>query len=118
MSSIGTLSATTMLLINCSGGESSDAGQAMTPPKTPNGSLGKVISGRVIKRSSPRKTTTMNYKKLEDPFMDMEAAKDDDGENVFGKPERSEDEDSNPSDEEFGSDKKTVKIEEEKEEAI
>ena len=104
--------------MDCSAGESSDDGQAMTPPKTPNGSMAKVISGRVIKRVSPRKTIAKNYKKLEDPFMEMEAAKDDDGENVFGKPERSEDEESNPTDDEFGSDKKTIKIEEEKEEAI
>ena len=38
--------------------------------------------------------------KLEDSFMNMKTAKDEDGENVFGKPERSEDENSNPSDEE------------------
>lgn len=102
-----------MLLIGCSGDESSDAGQAVTPPKTPNASQDKVISGRVTKRVSPRKTTLKDYKQLEDPFMGMEAARDDDGENVFGKPERSDDEDSNPTDGEFGSVKKDVKVEEE-----
>ena len=45
----------------------------------------------------------------------MESAKEDGGENIFGNPERSEEEDSNPSDEEYGRQKKTVKMEEENE---
>lgn len=41
----------------------------------------------------------------------MESAKEDGGESIFGK-ERSEEEDSNPSDEEYGRQGKTVKMEE------
>ncbi|KAL8784687.1 MAG: hypothetical protein Q9195_008925 [Heterodermia aff. obscurata] len=92
--------------------ESDDGGQAATPPKTPNGNADKVTSGRVAKRISPRKGPAKNYKKLEDPFADMESAKEDGEEGIFGKPESSEGEDSNPTDEEYGHAKMTVKMEE------
>ena len=46
-----------------------------------------------------------------DPFTDMEAAKDEDGENVFGVPEKSEEEDSDPSDPEFGKEQVDLKAE-------
>ena len=81
----------------------------MTPPKTPNAD--KVTTGRVSKRVSPRKATTKDYKKLEDPFVDMELVKDDNGDSIFGHQARSEEEDSDPSDEEYGR-KKSVKLEE------
>ena len=45
----------------------------------------------------------------------MESAKEDGGESIFGHPERSEEEDSNPSDEEYGRQKNTVKVEDENE---
>ena len=96
----------------CSDGKSSDSGQAVTPPQTPKPNANKVISGRVTKsRVSPRKNGAKNYKKLVDPFMEMDEAKDEEGANIFGKPE-SEEEDSDPSDAEFGP-KKGIKTEEE-----
>ena len=91
--------------------ESSDGGQAATPPKTPNANVDKVISGRVAKRISPRKVSIKNYKKLEDPFAEMELVNEDGGEGIFGEPERSEEEDSNPSDEDYGRRSMTVKDE-------
>ncbi|CAF9927667.1 MAG: hypothetical protein HETSPECPRED_006642 [Heterodermia speciosa] len=92
--------------------EYSDGGQAATPPKTPNANADKVISGRVAKRISPRKVSIKNYKKLENPFAEMELANED-GESIFGKPERSEEEDSNPSDEDYGHQNMAVKVEDE-----
>lgn len=93
--------------------DSTDLGlQAVTPPKTPHPMVDKIISGRVTKRVSPRKTSIKDYKKIEDPFMELEAVKGDDGENVFGKPDLSEEDDSDPSDEEYGHKMTTVKTEE------
>ena len=46
---------------------------------------------------------------MTDPFMEMDAQ--DEGANIFGKPDKSEDEDSDPSDAEFEP-KKEVKAEE------
>lgn len=82
--------------------KSSDGEQNVTPPKTPKSNGNKIISGRVTKRISPRKNPTKDYKKLVDPFMEMDEAKDEEGGNIFGKPDKSEDEDSDPSDTEFG----------------
>ena len=78
-----------------------------TTPKTPN----KVISGRVTKqRSTPRKVQNKDYKKMIDPLMEMDA-QDENGENVFGNHEKSEDEESDPTDAEYGA-KRMVKTEE------
>ena len=48
---------------------------------------------------------------MTDPFIEMDAP-DEEGANIFGKPDKSEDEDSDPSDAEFGLKKKEVKAEE------
>ena len=45
----------------------------------------------------------------------MEPANEEGGETIFGEPERSEEEDSNPSDKEYGHPKMTVTVEEENE---
>ena len=109
-----------VMLTKNSESESSDGGQAATPPKTPNAhaNTDKVISGRVVKRISPRKATTTNYKKLEDPFAGMESANENEGEGIFGGPERSEEEDSNPTDEEYGKQRMPFKMEEDNEMVI
>ena len=66
-----------------------------TPPTTPVHSAkhDKVISGRITKRTSPRKGKKTDYKTLVDPFFAMDEAKDADGKNVFGEPSASESED-------------------------
>ena len=66
--------------------------QHVTPPETSDEKAAtatpiknKTISGRVKKpRASPRKPAKKDYKKIEDPFLDMEDAKDENGVNVFG----------------------------------
>ena len=79
--------------------------------KPAKGGNNKVLAGRVTKpRASPRKKQAEDYKKMTDPFMEMDA-KDEEGANIFGKPDKSEEEDSDPSDAEFGP-KKEVKAEE------
>lgn len=92
-----------------------DSGNGDNPimaAKPAKGSNNKVLSGRVIKpRASPRKKQTQDYKKMTDPFMEMDV-KDEEGANIFGKPDKSEHEDSDPSDAEFGL-KKEIKAEEE-----
>ena len=98
--------------MGCSDKESDDDDQNVTPPKTPK--IDKVISGRITKRISPRKNQVKDYKKLVDPFMEMEGAKDEEGGNIFGNPDKSDGEDSDPSDTEFGA-KKGVKTEEDEE---
>ena len=91
---------------------SSNGNNNPTATKPSKGGINKVLAGRVTKpRASPRKKQTQDYKKMTDPFMDMDA-KDEEGANIFGKPDKSEDEDSDPSDAEFGL-KKEVKAEEE-----
>lgn len=91
--------------------EEDGAEQAITPPDASDDPLAptpatptknKVISGRVKKpRASPRKTVPKNYKKIVDPFVEMEDAKDENGQNVFGEPEQSESEDTVLTDGEF-----------------
>ena len=65
------------------------------PPTTPGHSAKrqKTISGRVNKRVSPRKAKETDYKKLDDPFVAMESAKDENGNNVFGESSGAESED-------------------------
>ena len=55
----------------------------------------KTIGGRVTKRVSPRqgKGKKTDYKNLDDPFVTMDSAKDEDGNNVFGEPSGTESED-------------------------
>ncbi len=75
----------------------------------------KVIGGRVTKRISPRKSTKTNYKELEDPFVNMNNIKDENGENVFGEPSGTESEDTYVTDGSFKEtgDEAVVKMEEE-----
>ena len=61
----------------------------------------KTISGRITKRTSPRKGKETNYKTLEDPFFAMPEAKDADGKNIFGEPSASESEDTYATDGSF-----------------
>ena len=69
---------------------------------TPNSNLLKTMDGRVTKsRASPRKTIKKDYKKIEDPFADLQDATDGEGEKVFGT-DKSETENSQASDEDFG----------------
>ena len=78
-------------------------GQAGTAPKTPinNENADKVLSGRVTKaRASLRKIDKKNYQGMLDPFNLIEDA-DETGERIF-KVEKSESEESNPNDVEFG----------------
>ncbi|MCJ1382717.1 hypothetical protein MMC17_005830 [Xylographa soralifera] len=53
------------------------------------------------KRSSPRATRTVDYNVLNDPFMAIKEATDEDGQNVFGEYEGSSSDDSADSDELF-----------------
>lgn len=64
-------------------------------PATPAPSVKrqKTIGGRVTKRVSPRKGKSTDYKKLDDPFITMDSAKDEDGNTVFGEPSGTESED-------------------------
>lgn len=61
----------------------------------------KTIGGRVTKRVSPRKGKSTEYKKLDDPFITMDSAKDEDGNNVFGEPSSTESEDTYATDGSF-----------------
>lgn len=61
----------------------------------------KTIGGRVIKRVSPRKSKKTDYKTLDDPFVHMDDAKDDDGNNVFGGPSGTDTEDTYATDGSF-----------------
>lgn len=61
----------------------------------------KTIGGRVTKCVSPRKGKTTDYKKLDDPFVNMESAKDENGNNVFGEPSGTESEDTYATDGSF-----------------
>ncbi len=89
-----------------------DSEQEATPPQTDDNAAPatsankrqKTIGGRVTKtRASPRKTLKKDYKKIEDPFAELNDATDGDGEKVFGT-DKSDSEDSQASDEEFGKD--------------
>lgn len=74
----------------------------------------KTISGRVTKRVSPREGKKTNYKNLDDPFVTMENAKDEDGNNVFGEPSGTQSEDTydTGSFKEDGKAAATIKVEE------
>ena len=74
-----------------------------TPPTTPMHSAkhDKTISGRITKRASPRKGKKTDYKTLDDPFFAMDAAKDANGNNVFGEPSATESEDTYATDGSF-----------------
>lgn len=61
----------------------------------------KTIGGRVTKRVSPRKGKKTDYKTLDDPFVKMESAKDENGNNVFGEPSGTESEDTYATDGSF-----------------
>ena len=85
-------------------------------PTTPNPSKRqKVIGGRVTKRLSPRKNAKKDYKTIGDPFSTMEAAKDENGNNVFGPPSRTESEDTYATDGSFktNDEERVVKVKEE-----
>ena len=54
----------------------------------------KTIGGRVSKRVSPRQgNKKTDYKKLDNPFVTMNNAEGEDGNNVFGEPSGTESED-------------------------
>ena len=74
-----------------------------TPPATPVHSAkhDKIISGRITKRTSPRKGKETDYKTLEDPFFAIAEAKDADGKSIFGEPSASESEDTYATDGSF-----------------
>lgn len=63
-------------------------------PTTPAPSVKrqKTVGGRVNKRVSPRKSKKTDYKKLDDPFVTMNDAQDENGNNVFGEPSGTESE--------------------------
>lgn len=83
---------------------------SLTPPKTPVWNNNKTLSGRVSKsRISPRKKAKKDYKKMEDPFVDLKDVTDENGEAMFQR-EKSESEDSYPTDVEFGQER-SVKVE-------
>lgn len=93
-----------------------DSEQEATPPETddnapttPNNKRQKTIGGRVVKRASPRKTAKKDYKKIEDPFTELNDATDGDGEKVFGT-DKSDSEDSQASDREFGGEQEKTAI--------
>ena len=74
----------------------------------------KTIGGRVTKRVSPRMGKKTDYKSLDDPFVTMDNAKDENGNNVFGEPSGTESEDTYATDGSFKEDGKgdTIKMEE------
>ena len=75
-----------------------------------NKKIQKIISGRVTKkRASSRKTGKKDYKALDDPFQAMNGTTNGDDEKVFDT-EKSESEDSYPSDEEYMKDAKAASI--------
>ena len=77
--------------------ETEDENASITPaPKRQ-----KTLSGRVIKRVSPRKGHKTDYKKLDDPFVTMANAEDADGKNIFGDPSATNSEDTYPTDGSF-----------------
>lgn len=99
-----------------SAAETDDGKNPTTPPPSAL-KRQKLIGGRVTKRVSPRKSKETNYKKLDDPFVAMDSAKDENGNNVFGEPSGTESEDtyaSNGSFKETGNDA-VVKTEQEEE---
>ena len=63
----------------------------------------KTIGGRVTKRISPRQGNgkKTDYKNLNDPFVTMHTAKDEDGSSVFGEPSGTESEDTYATDGSF-----------------
>lgn len=69
-----------------------DDGEAPVTP-APSAKRQKTMNGAVSKRVSPRKGTKTDYKKLDDPFVTMNNATDEDGNNVFGEPSGIESED-------------------------
>ena len=80
-----------------SSAETDDENASATPaPKRQ-----KTLSGRVTKRVSPRKGQKTDYKKLDDPFVTMANAEDDDGENIFGTPSATNSEDTYATDGSF-----------------
>ena len=84
---------------NADDDEEIDHTQRATPPetsdeKTPTTGATKIISGRVNKpRATPRKNAKKDYRKIEDPFAELEEAKDENGENIFGERENAASED-------------------------
>ncbi|KAI9875733.1 MAG: hypothetical protein M1830_008063 [Pleopsidium flavum] len=76
-------------------------------PNTPSPAGGDgVLNGRVgKKRSSPRDSSKPNYRQLDDPFVSMPDAMDEDGNNIFGTPARTESEDSFATDKDFDAEK-------------
>ena len=71
----------------------------------------------VPKRSSPRATKPVDYNVLNDPFMKIKEATDQDGQNVFGEDEGTSSDDSADSDEIFSGAKEDLEAEEEDQEA-
>lgn len=79
--------------------EIDDEKTSITP--APSAKRQKTLGGRVSKRVSPRKDKKVDYKKLGDPFITMENAEDEDGNNVFGEPSGTESEDTYATDGSF-----------------
>ena len=89
-----------------------DIEQIATPPKTPMAES-KISSGRVTKpRVSPRKRAKKDYLKLNNPFVQMEDLKDENGEDIFDHEDVAS-EDSCPTDVEFGQGRSHIKSEHE-----
>ncbi|CAD6586324.1 MAG: hypothetical protein ASARMPREDX12_002335 [Alectoria sarmentosa] len=61
----------------------------------------KTMGGRASKRVSPRNSKKTDYKKLDDPFVTMNDAQDENGNNVFGEPSGTESEDTYATDGSF-----------------
>ena len=90
--------------------ETEDENTSTTP--APSAKRQKTLSGRVTKRVSPRKGQKTDYKKLDDPFVTMANAEDDDGKNIFGDPSATNSEDTYPSDGSFENKKAGGDVEE------
>lgn len=74
-----------------SAAETDDEKSPTTP--APSAKRQKTVGGRASKRVSPRKSKKTDYKKLDDPFVTMNDAQDENGNNVFGEPSGTESED-------------------------
>ena len=82
--------------------ESADDNKKTTTPAR-SAKRQKTIGGRVTKRVSPRQRMgkKTDYKNLDDPFLTLDSAKDEDGNNVFGEPSGTESEDTYATDGSF-----------------
>ena len=84
----------------------------------PSAKRQRTLGGRVTKRVSPRKGKKTDYKKLDDPFVTMDNAEDENGNNIFGEPVGTESEDTYATDGSFKEAKMGAEKEEEEDAAV